>query len=249
MISVVMLNWKRPLNVEHNALAYLKYDLVSEVIVFSNADKPLEFATMPFGLTVIRSTNDLGLYTRFAAASLAVRRCIMHTDDDLFIPEGTLNILYKAWTAAPEVCHSLHGRDVSSGYRFINVYGLVEVALTRCMLVDRVHCAQSLMHVHEFDDLEAHPRGNGEDIILSFVAMRASGRLNVAHDLPLKNYPGHADPIPGEEKLSIHKRWPGHAKHRQQVLHRCREVFGIPASSRGRPEAIFISDPARPAGR
>ena len=229
MITIVMLNWRRPKYVEINVAQYFAYRLVSEILIFSNTGLPLDFTFLPKQPTVISATTDLGLYTRFTTAVLGHNECVMHVDDDLLIPEATVNRLYSAWCENRQVCHSLHGRKVTNGYVRENVYGHVEVVLTRCLMVTRDLCAHALTHVHHFDDLTCEPYGNGEDIILSFTALKRSGQLNRAYHLPYDNHPGYADGESGQDTLSIHKRWNGHEEHRSRLVNRCRAYFGIQA--------------------
>jgi Glycosyl transferase family 64 domain len=222
-----MLNWRRTEHARMNAVRCSGYKLASEIIVFTNADAPLDLSSCARPPVQITASVDLGLYSRFAAAALARNECILHLDDDLIVPEETVNQLYHLWRADPTVCHSLHGRDVRHGYRFEDAYGAVDVVLTRCLMVSRELCAHALTHVHHFDNLAPEPNGNGEDMILSFTAMKLSRRLNQAHDLPLTNLPGYREGVNGQSTVSIHKRWSGHAIHRARLLERCREYFEI----------------------
>jgi hypothetical protein len=231
MISIVILNWRRPEQARQNVVRCSGFQLVSEILVFTNAGAPLDLSSCARTPVQINTNVDLGLYSRFAAAVLARNECILQLDDDLIVPEETVNQLYELWRSDPEVCHSLHGRDVTQGYRFENAYGPVEVVLTRCLMVSRKICAHALTHIHNFDDLAPEPYGNGEDIILSFAAIKLSGRFNQAHDLPFTNLPGYCEGVNGQPTVSIHKRWAGHAAHRACLLERCREYFDIGATS------------------
>lgn len=227
MITAVLLNWKRPKDVTKIISTYQNYSLIDEILVFNNnVNKKIKIRNSK-KLTIIDSSKDLGLYTRFSASSLAKNRCIMLCDDDILITMDTLKKLYSKWRMEPNICHSLHGRMVNNKYSVIDAYGEVHVCLTRCTLVDRRICALTLTIVDRFEDLPCLPKGNGEDIIMSFVAMYASRKFNKAYNYDLFNFSGHASFDKGEEVLPIHLRWPGHLPHRQRVVERCIKVFGF----------------------
>jgi hypothetical protein len=167
---------------------------------------------------LVEASRDLGLYSRFAAASLSPTEAIFHTDDDLAVPEATLTALYRRWDGARLSCHGLFGRVAFPSYRYGNVFGPVEVVLTRAVVCSRRVNKVALAATEYFTDLQSVPKGNGEDIILSFASMSLSRRPNVAYSLPMTNYPDQA-------ALAIHRRWPGHLRHRRRVVRRCRQVF------------------------
>ena len=225
MISLVIINWRRTSNVERLVRSYSCYAMIREILVVCNSEGVPEVSSSEAHVVVIRASEDLGLYSRFAAASLARNRCILLADDDLLVPEATLQVLHAAWARRPEIVHGLHGRKVREGYTPGTVYGDVEVVLTRFALVDRRYCAIALSHIDAFEHLDAEPRGNGEDIILSFVAMDASGVLNRAHRLPHENIPDGCSDDDSVGPLAIHKRFPRHWEHRSQIVAICRHRF------------------------
>lgn len=222
MISVVLLSWQRIPAVRRICAQLAGYGLVDEVIVWNN--NPAEHLALPGPkMRVINSSRDLGLFTRFAAASLARNPCILFHDDDLDAPEAVLNQLYVEWARRPGVCHTLFGRNSSAAGQYTTdlAFGPVEIALTRYTMVDRKICAHALAHTPRFTDLPGVPVGNGEDIILSYAAMDIAGRPNQAHRLPANEL--------GQDAASIHLRYPAHIAHRTQIIARCREVFAVRA--------------------
>lgn len=237
MISLVMLHWARPAYVTELLTKYSRYQKVSEVLLFANSPPPCLAAVHP-APTVIHATRDLGLYSRFAAAALASNPCILLVDDDLFVPEATLNSLFDYWSADAAVCHALQGRDVSDGYAPRDAFGQVEVVLTRCLMASRSLCIAALQHAHAFDDLHPEPQGNGEDILLSFTAMAESGRRNVAYRLPFENLPGYGEVEHNANTVAIHKRWPHHFDHRERLIERCRRHF-VPHAHR--PQHVSVA--------
>ena len=218
MITVVMLNFARPRNALFNLQTYSSYRIVKDILCFNNG-APLPPGTrLPRKCVLMEASKDLGLYSRFAAASLATTEAVFHTDDDLIAPEKTLETLYSYWSRAKSSCHGLYGRVAYPTYNFGNVFGPVEVLLTRALMCSRRVNNIALSATDLFNDLAGKPRGNGEDIILSFAGMAASKHLNLAYRLPAKN---HA----GEEPFAIHRSWPDHLEHRRRVVARCRRVF------------------------
>jgi len=179
---------------------------------------------MPAGIppkcVLIQASTNLGVYTRFAAASLARTDAVFHTDDDIVVPESTLEILFQAWRAAPNSCHGLFGRAVRPVYQRPTIFGPVEVLLTRAVVCSRRVNNYALSMTPLFEDLRSVPHGNGEDIILSFAAMASSRSLNFAHRLEYRDYEDEAT-------HAIHRNWPHHYEHRQKVVDRCRQVFQI----------------------
>ena len=222
MISVVLLSWQREPAVRRICAQLAGYPLVDEIFVWNN--NPDRHLSLPgTKIRMVNSSCDLGLFTRFAAASLARNSCVLFHDDDLEASEAVLIELYVHWSQRPEVCHTLFGRNTSpSGqYNTDLAYGPVEIALTRYTLVHRQVCMEALARTPRFSDLPGVPVGNGEDIILSYAALATSGRPNQAHRLPATEF--------GQDAASIHLRFPGHIEHRTRIIRRCREVFPVRA--------------------
>lgn len=214
MITAVMLNWKRPKNVSRIVGGWKSGGMVSEAIVWNNNP---EHVASHDSVKSINTSCDMGLYTRFSAASLAKNRCILMQDDDIEIPVRSLELLYSAWERDPGVLHGVFGRNPrpDGGYSPFNAYGEVAVVLTRVLLMDRMYAPLFFLAEPRFADIQASgkPFGNGEDIILSYVARRESGRMNVACKVEVKELPS---------PNSIHGRdWSGHLSHRSRLIKAC----------------------------
>jgi Glycosyl transferase family 64 domain len=219
MLTVVTLNWARPDGLVTNLHRYASYGIVGQVLCFNNGPA-LKMRKLPRKCVLVEASANLGLYARFALASLARTEVIFHTDDDICVPEPTLEALLTSWRQVPGSCHGLYGRVARPTYQMGNVFGPVEVVLTRALLCSRRVNNAALWSTPLFEDLVGVPHGNGEDIILSFAAMAMSRSLNFA-------YPLHAKDYPVAEGTAIHRMWPGHIKHRQQVVRRCRKIFSL----------------------
>jgi hypothetical protein len=219
LLTVVTLNWARPDYLVKNLRRYASYRIVDQVLCFNNGPA-LKMAKVPRKCILVEASEDMGLYPRFAIASLARTEAIFHTDDDICVPETTLEILLASWRHAPGSCHGLHGRVARPKYQLGDVFGPVEIVLTRALLCGRRVNNAALSSTPLFGDLLGVPRGNGEDIILSFAAMSMSRSLNFAYDLDAEDHPVDA-------ATAIHRRWPDHLKHRQRMVRRCRQVFSL----------------------
>ncbi len=224
-LSLIMLNWVRIENVRMLVQHYCSLELVGEIFVFNNNP---EFDIRGYfekydKVTVIQSSKDLGLYTRFAAASLTSNRGVIFVDDDIMVPDFTIERLYDGWKKYPDSCHGIIGRDIRGGYRPVDTYGDVKIILTRCLLTSRNTCIKALEFSRIFDHLECIPRGNGEDIIISYRAILETGLFNKAYPLPYQNLEGHRSNQGASS--AIHQRFPGHYAHRQAIVNICEEIL------------------------
>jgi hypothetical protein len=227
MITGVILNWKRPLNVERILHGWRVGGLVAEAIVWNNnPDAPFRHDWAK----VVNAGQDLGLYTRFAAACLAQHACVLIQDDDLELPTDSLRQLYAAWQRDPEVLHGIFGRGPKpDGSYAQNLLGDMEVpiVLTRMLLASRHYAAQFFEVAPTFDRIQrdGSPIGNGEDILFSYVVRRESGSLNRVHRIPV-----HELPAPH----SIHIRYRNaHVAHRTRLMRACEEwLSGMPHQAR-----------------
>ncbi len=224
MLSLIMLSWERVENVINNIRQYSTYKIIDEIIVFNNNYKYRLPNLNSDKVIVIESSKDIGLFTRFVAAGIASNECIMHCDDDLIVPEGTVNELYKQWNLNPMLCHGTQGRVINEEYNMKNVYGRVHIVLTRCMLTSRTNCLLALQFSVLFKDIICEPKGNGEDIILSFISISKSGELNICHKLPYNDFQENFEE--GDKLIAISKRWEKHVEHRSNVVKRCRNLLG-----------------------
>jgi len=218
MLTVVMLNWARPNFALRNMHLYASYKLVKHIVCFNNGAPFVDPKDLPRKCVLVEASADLGLTSRLAAASLASTEAVFHTDDDIAVPERTVQALYQRWANGKLSCHGLYGRIAYPTYRYGNVFGMVEVVLTRAVVCSLRVNNLALSVTDLFNDLSGRPRGNGEDIILSFAGLAASRKPNVAYPFTAMNYPACDD-------VAIHKRWVGHLEHRMRVVSRCREVF------------------------
>jgi len=211
--TAVMLNWDRPENVTRIVESWERSPFVKRGIVFSNKSDLPDLAPIAVG---VRSSEDLGLSTRFLAGLMSDDDVLLIQDDDIILPDQTLEVLLRAREKDPEVLHGIIGRrpkqDGSYARILYRVEADVEVVLTRALVCTKSHCLDFFMHQDEFRLIDQGvPRGNGEDIVFSFIAMARSKRLNRIHNLSWTELP---------DRSSISSR-PGHWSHRTRVLRYC----------------------------
>ena len=218
MITGVLMNWKRPANVARIVAGWKAGGIVTEAIVWNNNPDPQ--SALPKGLPakVVQAGQDMGLYTRFAVACLAETECVLIQDDDLELPTESLRRLHDSWQRDPDILHGVFGRAPKpDGSYAQNILGEADapVVLTRVLLAHRRYFAEFFLHAPRFAEVQSQSRpvGNGEDIILSYVARHSSGRLNRVHDIPVRELPApHA----------MHGRnWAANIAHRTRLLQAC----------------------------
>lgn len=211
----VILNWKRPNNVNQIIRGWLQSDVVDEIIVWNN-NPDTQLPATP-GVKVINAAQDLGLYTRFTASTLASNECVLIHDDDLQLPADSLRHLRAAWEADPELLHGVFGRAPrADGSYAKHIAGDAEVpvVLTRALLTHRGYINRFFEAAAEFHEIQKHSRpvGNGEDILLSYVVRKASGRLNRTHAV-------HVQELPAHDAISSGNR--AHMEHRTRLMRAC----------------------------
>ena len=230
MISVVSLHWKRTDNTRLISQTLLRHPKVDEVIVWNN-NPDVDTVDCAEGVTVINSSKDVGLNTRFAAAVLAANDCILTVDDDILPNSQTVTSLYSAWESSPEVIHTLHGKNPTDEDEYPWVgdpspltsvegdsYSEARISLTRCTMYHKKF-AQGYFEVEQRVRETNHSTlHNGEDIILSYLARSHSGSDVRVYDLEAIELPA---------PFAIHGR-AGHREYRTLLLRRCQEFFQIP---------------------
>jgi len=222
-ITGILLNWKRPANVERIAAGWRAQGTVTEAIIWNNnREMPLGPIT---GATVINASEDLGLYTRFAAVCLARNECVLIQDDDLELPRPSLAALYDAWNADPEILHGVFGRNArADGSYAQSVSGDadVSVVLTRVLFTHRRYAARFFEIAPRFAEIQrdSQPAGNGEDILFNYVVQKSSGRLNRIHNIAVTELPA--------EHAIYQRNLNAHAAHRTRLMRACAEWLKSP---------------------
>lgn len=216
-ITGVILNWKRPDNLFKILDGWQASPLIRSAIVWNN--NPMMEIRHPWA-TVINANDDLGLYSRIAAACLVPTEGVLLQDDDLLISPDELEVLHHHWLADPEVIHGLFGRrfdaDSDHAVRVDLCEDTAPVVLTRMMLLRRRILPEFFKLAGLFHEEQAHsrPYGNGEDIILSYAAMGLSARENRIHRIWVRE-------LDSSHAISLRHGNASHEAHRSRILKGC----------------------------
>lgn len=222
MITQILLNWKRPKNVQKIVTEANASKMIDDVIVWCNHQNPTyQINHNHLRCRLIESTVDFGLTTRFGCGLFAVNDCLLIQDDDILLPDETIRLLYSRWSDEPEIIHGIFGRKPTDQNAYAkDVMGDLEcpIVLTRALMVHRKYCIEFFRELPKFRDLleNAKPSGNGEDILFSYVVRNRSGNQNRVWRLDRQELPAPA---------AIHGREPNHVKHRTEVMRRCQELL------------------------
>jgi hypothetical protein len=211
-LTIIILNWKR----KENVLRLIEtYKEISKIIIVNNNPESIIESK---DVIIVNSSEDLGLFSRFAIATLVDTDAVAFVDDDLELPFESLEFLYKKWEQEPDVLHSMVGRGIVDGnYAKVPVYGQCPIVLTRAMITTPQMCALTLAHAKDFNkEVGGEPVGNGEDILISFVATFLSNKPNKAYQIAVTELPADH---------SIFKRVSNHYPHRTNVVKWCLERF------------------------
>ena len=225
MLSVVIMNWARPANVVMLVNQYLHESRVSEVIVWDSSPYRLNLPPhhMLRHVHNISQPGDewspMGLYPRYAMGALAAGEAVLIVDDDIQLTSPAISELHDEWMKDPEVLHGVFGRQPpeSGEYSISNSTGPVQIVLTRAVVASPWLCARALAWgTRHMKQCPGTPRGNGEDIVLSHVAMAMTGRLNQAHPVQFRN-------MNYDDKNAISVKVDDHIQHRTAMVRWCRK--------------------------
>lgn len=202
-VTLVMNNWRRPQNVER---------IVREARCWATDAIVVDSSGSCIG-PAVRMDRDRGLYSRFALGLMATTGIVLIQDDDLLLAPQTVDALIESWRTRPLNVHGTHGRLLP--YTGKDAHGDVPIVLTRALVCSTCLLADFFCHVPLFgpEMIGAVPIGNGEDIILSYVARwRSGGLMNVAvPDLGWEELPAPD---------AIHSRAGNHWEHRRRLTRR-----------------------------
>jgi hypothetical protein len=181
MISVVILNWKRPYNIKNDILPkIINYNLVSEVII-SHGKSETYFQTP--GIKMVKHYRDenlnpkLGVALRFLRSCNAKNECILILDDDRLPSEEYVNKMYELFQKDKNVIIGTVKRYVSpKGYsnKEKNVANEKKIILTQVLMTNKKICKDFINEKEKMNDLalKAKPVWNGEDILFNLIYIK-----------------------------------------------------------------------------
>lgn len=210
----MFLNWLRPTNLTEILDKQSSYYCVYESIVFNNN------MNVPFShykAKVLNSSWDFTVHARWAAATLAESEVIIFQDDDLLLPEETVEALTKSVIDDPVRIHGIFGRNTfPNGYSSDTVYGKCDVIITRAAAIHRTNLPLVTQALAMFMDAgNMLPAYNGEDIFMSYAIRSRYLQQHMAYDLPRTE-------LPAPHALSDRKY---HFAQRADIVVKCRSFF------------------------
>lgn len=231
MISVISLHWDRTENT-HKIIESLKgSDLVDDVIVWNNNHKKVFHSNYPW-VRVVNTSCDFGMETRYIAALLAKNDTILFIDDDNLLPQESIAKLYDAWLQEPDIIHTLDGRQPGVGNTYSSSritspmlpggYRESPMSLTRCTMISKKYMSKYFEVVSKIreglEEVKSLPPMPNEDIIMSYVVMAETGKLQKVHYFPREELPYGCN--------SICQR-SGHMELRTQTMRKCHKYAGV----------------------
>ena len=190
---MVILNFNRPDNVRNILKAVKDYKCIDEIIL-SNGKKETSIEGPQHPKIKFRSDyiiNDVfGLELRFIAGMYAKNPNLIMMDDDILMSEENLDRLIKIYETDPHRVVGIYGRKTHNNeYMPQNIHGLVDIVLTRIMILPRRLCSIYFTVKPIVADVfeEGKPRGNGEDILLSYTSLYYHRQKNYSVPIQVKN--------------------------------------------------------------
>lgn len=196
MITLCMLNWNRPEILRDAILPTMaRYAMIDEIIVsHGREDTRFDFET-PDARVVMRDdwgevNREYGIARRWLCWELARNETVLSLDDDLLLPETSVEFLWRGVCGRPGVMHgtvhmpgadSYMPREAGDAMSVSGAY-LAPRALGRACL-ERAGEAEDDVR----DPFKAFPLWDGDDVFASLIARRISGRSNVAHRVLYRN--------------------------------------------------------------
>eukprot|EP00238_Polyblepharides_amylifera_P010148 CAMPEP_0196594792 /NCGR_PEP_ID=MMETSP1081-20130531/79298_1 /TAXON_ID=36882 /ORGANISM="Pyramimonas amylifera, Strain CCMP720" /LENGTH=405 /DNA_ID=CAMNT_0041919147 /DNA_START=21 /DNA_END=1241 /DNA_ORIENTATION=+ len=225
-VSVNILNWKRPENVQKILEAVTKYEAVAEVVVWHCLNETVFAFEHPKVRHIIdpAANDQFGMNTRYKLCLESSQEAVLTMDDDVLPPEETVNSLLLARRDDPNRLHGTHGRNPHSGctYNFQQTpEGPAQVVLTKILLTSRHFCSKYFEFTEVMEDFakEGTPYWNGEDIYMSLVSQKVSGNLPIRHNLPYQRLQGQGSGISHNLK--------DHLAYRQKFLRKATSKLGL----------------------
>ena len=187
MFSLILLNYKRPQNVQKIVDAMKDFACINEIII-SNGDVANSINYIDEKVKIYDDYNDLnGVYSlelRFICGLRATNENIIIMDDDVYIVEDEFNKLVAEYHRNPNRIVGYFGRNIDKGYNGENAVGDVDIVLTRLLVCQKKLCSlffickPMIEHIYK----KGEPYGNGEDIFFSFIGSIYYKRKHVCLD-------------------------------------------------------------------
>lgn len=227
MISLIILNWKRPENIKNHILPYLENNYLIDEIIISHGKEDTIFDYQSNTKNIIHRNDsklntNFGLSLRFLAALTSKNKMIMFMDDDEIIANKEIEKCYNIITNNQHIgIIGKYGRQLYKNkneytYNFHNAKGFCDIILTKFMLLKKniiYDFFYNSIYVEPFQK-NAKPFWNGEDIFISLLSRKKYGNQS------LLSIPDIQSQKLDEKNVSI-SSWGGHLKFRQFFYNKC----------------------------
>ena len=233
--TIILLNYKRPFNMECQLRLVLICDFVGEVLLSDNnpdCDLAKYVTTRDPRLKIINQPGRRFPSVRFELAKLAEFQSIIAIDDDVFPTPNQLQILFHNLLSDPSCPHGWGGERFRADLSQLNDSGeepIRNVVMNKDMEVDALIWAFAFtktINERYFQLLEKIGETNesvtsSEDVVLSFAGDKSS-RIHASNRLI-------TCPTSDDEDIATYQQT-GFLQRRAQLVDRCRRVTGISTS-------------------
>ena len=233
--TVILLNYKRPFNMECQLRLVLVCDFVGEVLLSNNnpdCDLTRYVTTRDPRLKIINQPGRRFPSVRFELAKVAKFQSIIAIDDDVFPTPNQLRILFHNLLSDPSCPHGWGGERFRADLSHLDNSGeepIRNVVMNKDMDVDALIWAfaftktineryfQLLGKIGETNDSVT----SSEDVVLSFAGNKSS-RIHACNRLI-------TCPTSNDEDIATYQQT-GFLRRRAQLVDRCRQATGISTS-------------------
>lgn len=189
-ITVLVMNWKRPANLKRIVTALDSYDEVKDIVLVHNRRE--SYFNLSSEWTKVVEVPNFSMHDRYGMRS-RLKVCLMGEstwvlmlDDDLILQRAAVQDLVKAKRNHPNRIIGFYGRAFSDPKdpRYNGTEagpGEQPIIIGRVMMTDTRFCSATLRMTSPLDDLaySAVTKWGAEDIYMSLIATKMSGRLNL----------------------------------------------------------------------
>lgn len=195
-LSVVILNFNRPLNVKNYIIPHLEKNSLVDEIIISHGKEKTAFNENTGKVKNLQHwgkiNKEYGLARRFLSAVESKNEHIIIMDDDIIPSHSTIKKL-KGSIEKEENIYGLYGRDIDNKDQYLkdNTFGAVPIVLTRCLITTKTMCQYFLAKFRSYEsDLvsKSKPYWNGEDILFNLLAIKKYNKLPQSLDLEHDNF-------------------------------------------------------------
>ena len=227
-LSILILSWNRPENINKILTTYNDYNIIDDIIVWNNKrTQELNYLPEWEGKIKFINSHDFGLNTRFIGALLCKNEWVLTNDDDILLSEGTINHFSEWAKNHPDRTYTLHGRNPTAqntyadGVENVVVPKETDKHLTRATCYKKKYVIDYIRFIMDNDiKIEAN-KGGGEDIIFSYIVSSLTKRRPLVIPAGYNN-----KELPQIDAL--HNRFPDvHKQGRTDIMRLCQEKLKI----------------------